>query len=751
MGTVLYMSPEQLRGEAVDSRSDLWSFGVVAYELLAGVSPFQAHSGAASAMRILSEEPPALASVPGVPDWLAELVNQLLQKAPGQRPQSASEVLSRLVHPSSSSHSKLERQLTVWRRRAVTPRRTLIVASVIILMSILGALVHRQRSQKVTEKDTLVLADFKNTTGDAVFDDALKRALSVQLDQSPFLNVASDVKMASTLRMMGREKEERLTEDVAREACQRSGSKAMVSGSIAPLGNQYLMGLEVVNCFTGDKLAQEQVQVATKEEVLKALGTVATALRAKLGESLPSIQKFDAPLEEATTASLDALKAFSMGMKASSDKGSPAAIPFFKRAIELDPNFASAWAHLGAVYYSHLQANAASENVKRAFELRARVSEREKYFISSFYYASVTGEIDKASQTCELWAQSYPRDVRPRSYLGYHYMMLGQVEKALEESQQALRLEPDFVNNYVNLAWSYFGLNRLDDAKAIFEKALARKLDAGYLHAGLYFLAFARRDDEQMKRQVAWSVGKRGEEDLLLAAQANTEAYYGRLAKARELSRRSVELALNNEAKESAALWQAIAALREANFGNTAEARQLAQGALGIGPDIKGKVLTALALARVGDAAEAQAIANDLRKDLPLNTLLSYYWLPAIYGAIEIRGNNSAKAIDILEARTPYEDNAPIPFIRHVVRGEAYLQARRGKEAAAEFEKILHPPEQNFHTFVLARLGLGRAYAIQGDRARSRAAYQDFLTLWKDADPNIPIFQQAKAEYARLE
>ncbi|HUJ83511.1 MAG TPA: hypothetical protein VLW83_16615, partial [Candidatus Acidoferrales bacterium] len=631
------------------------------------------------------------------------------------------------------------------------------IALVVVAAVVAGIFYMRPRpAAPLAEKDTIVLADFDNTTGDPVFDGALKQALAVQLGQSPYLNILSDRKVGETMRLMGRQPGDRITRDVAGELCVRTGSKAILLGSISNLGGQYVVGIDAVSCNTGDTLAKEQEEAATKQDVLKALSKAASSLRGKLGESLASIQKFDVPVE-ATTTSLEALKAFSMGITTSRTKGDAAALPFMKRALELDPNFAVAYASLGLEYSNLGQASLAAENIKKAYALRDRVSEHEKYRITALYYDTVTGELEQASQVYELWAKSYPQDLVPPNNLGNIYGQLGQYEKAAVETQESLRLEPNAVNGYGNLAQNYLALNRPDDAKKAIEEAQGRHLDGDFLHWTIYQEAFLKGDAAEMERQVNWAAGKPGSEDQLLAFQSDTEAYYGRLVRARDFSRRAVDSATRNDSKETAALWQANAALREAEFGNTAAAKQGAAAALALAPGRDVKMFAALTLARIGETARAKAIVDELEKSYPSNTMLKIYWVPTIKAAMELNTNNSAQAAVFLEAAAPYELGDP-PQLQLgtlypvYVRGEAQLTAHNGSAAATEFQKFLDHRgiTLNYPLGALAHLGLARAYALQGDGAKARAAYNDFFTLWKDADSDIPILQQAKAEYAKL-
>ncbi|MGA8103241.1 MAG: tetratricopeptide repeat protein, partial [Candidatus Acidiferrales bacterium] len=631
-------------------------------------------------------------------------------------------------------------------------------AVVVVVASVVAGLYFRFRpTAPLAEKDTIVLADFDNKTGEPVFDDALKQALAVQLGQSPFLNILSDRKVEETLRLMGRPSSERVTRDVARELCVRTGSKAIMLGSISNLGGQYVVGIDAVGCSSGDTLATEQEEAATKQEVLKALGKAAASLRGKLGESLASIQKFDVPVE-ATTPSLEALKAYSMGITTQRTRGEAAAIPFMKRALELDPNFAAAYAGLGVEYSNLGQISLSAENIKKAYALRDRVSEHEKYRIADLYYGTVTGELEQDSQVCELWAKSYPQDFVAHGNLAYVYTELGRYEKAVAETQEALRLEPNTVSSYSNLAGFYLAVNRPDDAEKMIEQAQERKLDGDLLHTIIYQLAFLKGNAAEMERQVAWAAGKPGDEDRLLSIQSDTEAYYGRLLRARDFSRRAVDAAVRDDSKETAALWQVNAALREAEFGNPAAAKQDVAAALALAPGRDVQLLAGLALARIGETAHAKAIVEELEKNYGSDTILKVYWLPTIKAAAELNANNAAQAVVFLEAAAPYELGEPpqLPFATMYpvyVRGQAQLLAHNGAAAAAEFQKFLDHGgiTINFPLGALAHLGLARAYVLAGDTPKAKAAYQDFFALWKDADPDIAILIAAKAEYAKLQ
>jgi eukaryotic-like serine/threonine-protein kinase len=634
------------------------------------------------------------------------------------------------------------------------------VISLAVISLAAGALLLSTRSRPVlTNTDYVLISDFVNTTSDPVFDDTLKQAVSVQLSQSPYLNILSEARIRTALQLMTKPPDTKLSPEVAREVCQRTESKAYIAGSIASLGSQYVVGLNSVNCQTGERLAQEQAVADDKEHVLKALGGAATKLRAKLGESLNTVQRYDVPLPQATTPSLEALKAYSMGDIARDRKGDAAAIPFFQHAVEIDPQFALAYDALGITFSNLDEPGLAAENITKAYEMRQRASEREKFQIIANYSQIVTGELEKANQICELWAQAYPHDVYPHNLLGVNYEFLGQYEKAIAEMQEAVQRNPDGVILRSNLMDDYVALNRLDEVEITFRQALARNLDHPYLHADMYGVAFLRGKAAEMDRQIAWSMGVQGGEDLLLSAASDTKAFYGNLVKAREYSRRAVAAALRNNQKETAAEWQMNEALREAEFGNFELARQQTTQALSKASSRDIKILAALTLARGGDFSGARTMADDLAKLFPLNTVINGYWLPTIRAAIEINQGAPAKAIERLAPAVLYESGYPNPqvevgrFLYPVfLRGQAYLRMQQGNAAAAEFQKILNAPGLilNCPLGALARLGLARASALRGDLSKARSGYQDFFALWKDGDSEIPILRQARAEYSNL-
>jgi DNA-binding winged helix-turn-helix (wHTH) protein/tetratricopeptide (TPR) repeat protein len=641
----------------------------------------------------------------------------------------------------------------------------------IIAGAAVGALwrLHRAAFQ-ITQKDTIVLADFANGTSDAVFDDTLKTGLTVSLRQSPFLNLLPDSEVAKALQQMTRPPGTKLTPEVTREVCQRAGSKAYLAGAIGSLGSEYVIGLKAVNCQSGDALAQEQVTAASKEKVLDALGAAASKLRGELGESLATVQKFDIPLVQATTSSLEALKALSLGRKASDEKGPAAALPYDERAISLDPNFAMAYRALGIDYANLSELGRARDYFSKAFQLREHASEREKLTISAEYYSYATGELDKAAKTFEEEMQIYPREDAAYVNLGLVYAAEGQYEKAAEITKQAASFAPGSVSEYENLANDALALQRYDETRQVIREAQGRNIDDFILHNALYALAFVGADPGAMAAQQQWFAGKPEFENVGLALASYSEAYFGRLSKSRELTKQAVSSAVRADNKENAAVYLAIAAQREAAVGNPAQAQQAAAEALKISPASQGaESEAALALAMAGDSMRAESLAQDLNKRFPLDTQMQSLLLPPIQAQLALNKKNPEAALAALQAAAPVE-LGQIPFVNNIsclnsvyVRGEAYLAAGQSSAASAEFQKILEHNGivWNCWTGALAHLGLARARAlqsrtsqgadVQAARLRALSAYKEFLALWKDADPDVPILKQAKAEYAELQ
>jgi serine/threonine protein kinase/Flp pilus assembly protein TadD len=776
VGTVAYMSPEQVRAKELDARTDLFSFGVVLYAMTTGVLPFRGESSGVIFKAILDAAPTSPVRLnPDVPPELERIIDKALEKDRNLRYQSAADMradLQRLKRDCESGHSPAASSgaLAINRVSAIQgwkPWKIALPVLTVVLVMAGGLYFRPHRSKPLTDKDTVVLADFANTTGDAIFDDTLKTALNVSLRQSPFLNVLPDTEVAKTLQLMTRPTNTKLTPEVTRELCQRAGSKAYLAGSIASLGSEYVLGLKAVNCQSGDTLAQEQVTAAAKEKVLDAIGKAASKLRGELGESLGTVQKFDVPLEQATTSSLEALKAYSLGQRASNEKSPAAALTYDQRAIKLDPNFAMAYMAVGGEYVGLGQVGRASDYFRKAFRFRERASEREKLTITAQYYSYVTGELDKAAQTFQEEIENYPRLSAAYGNLGNTYGAQGQYEKAAEITGQSLRLAPAAAD-YVNLATYALALQRFDETKQIIHEAQARRLDEFPMHSALYALAFIG-DSEAMAEQQRWFAGKPEFENYGLALASDTEAYAGHLGKARELTKRAVDSAVRADSKETGAIWQAIAAQREATYGNATEARQTAAEALKLAPASQGaESEAALAFAMAGDTERAKSLAQDLGERFPLDTQMQSLWQPAVQAQLALDRKNPASALNALQAATPIELGL-IPFVNNIsclyhvyVRGEAYLAAGRGSAAAAEFQKIIDHSGivWNCWTGALAHLGVARANALQSRtsqgadadaaRVRALAAYKDFLTLWKDADPDIPILKEAKGEYAKL-
>jgi eukaryotic-like serine/threonine-protein kinase len=706
-----------------------------------------------------AHDPEYIVTVPGRGYRFAQKVAELTEPD-GDLIVHSSSIQSVTVEESESTlDSAAVASSSQFRQRRRTP--ILAASGLVVLLAVIavGTFFYTRKAHTLTEKDTLILADFTNTTGDTVFDGTLRQGLAVQLAQSPFLNIVSDKKLAETLRFMGEPPDARLTPAIARDLCQRVGSRAYLSGSIGSLGTQYVLGLSAVSCRTGDALAQELVTADAKERVLKVLGEAAAKLRAKLGESLSSVDKLDTPLEQATTSSLEALEAYTLGEKtAYGMSDSAAAVHFFQRAIRLDPNFALAYEALARSFYNIGEAGLAADNAKKAYDLRDRVSELEKLHIEGHYYNYVTGDLEKARQTYEIWAQTYPRDSKPRISLASLYRSFGQYDNSLAEMREAFRLEPASGLNYSDLLACYSTLNRLDEAQATGEEALAKNLDSPGLRFSLYSLAFLRNDAAGMAKQVAWSAGKPGVEDFMLFAESDTAAYSGLLEKARELSRRAVASAERAKENETAAGYEAGAALHEALYGNVSEARQRAAAVLALSTGRDAQDGAALALAFAGNTVRAQALADDLAKRFPEDTNVLFNYLPTLRAQLALNRNNPSKAIEALKAAAPYELGTPgnsefsLDLYPVYVRGEAFLASHQGSEAAAEFQKIIDWPGvvQSAPIGALAHLEIARAFAQAGDTEKSLVQYREFLTLWKNADPDLRIFKEANAEYKKL-
>jgi len=769
LGTVAYMSPEQVRAKELDVRTDLFSFGAVLYEMCTGTLPFRGESSGVIFDAILNRPPlPPLRLNPDMPPQLERIINKALEKDRNLRYQHAADMrtdLQRLKRDSESGRTSAASSGTVALAEAPAARFAKlwrIAVPVLLVALLLGVgLYYRSRpqSKRLTDKDTIVLADFANTTSDAVFDGTLRQGLAAQLEQSPFLNLLSDDRIAHTLTLMTQPKDARLTHQLAREVCQRTASTATIEGSIASLGSQYVLGLKAVNCSNGDALADEQVAANGKEQVLKALGEAATKLRERLGESLSSVQKYDTPQEDVTTSSLEALHAYSLGVKALHEESDLAAIPFFRQALEFDPTFAMAYEALGTAYSNMDEVTEATLNLERAFALRDRVSTKESYRIVAHYYDIAKGDLQKAGEVYRLWAQTYPQDTVPLDRLGNDYLALGRYPEGLDLFLEEKKVAQSGFLNYDNLVAAYINLNRPQEARQAVEEGVAsHKLEDGGAHVDLYDIEFLEGDSESMKRELAWAAGKPEYEMFLLQFQSDTEAYYGRRRAAAAFTQRAVEAALRDNAREKAAVYLVNAALREVEVGDPVRARKSADSALALMSSKNVRILVALALARTGSAGRAEAIANELAKARPSDTLLNFYWLPTIRAAVKLDRNQPAKALEFLQSAANFELGGPRPLSPSTLypvylRGQAYLLLHQPDQAAVEFQKFLDHPGcvWNFILGALAHLQQARAYGMAGKKTKARTAYQDFFNLWKDADPDIPILKEAKAEYAKLQ
>jgi tetratricopeptide (TPR) repeat protein len=628
-------------------------------------------------------------------------------------------------------------------------------AALVLIAALAGVLFYRHRAPALTEKDAILLADFVNTTGDSVFDGTLKQALAVQLEQSPYLNILPQSRIQQALRFMGRPADERVTSEVAREICLREGVKAMLTGSISSLGSHYVIDLNAINAQTGDSLARAQVEAENKEQVLKSLDQAASSLRSKLGESVASLQQFATPLEQATTSSLEALNEFSVGQAAHQRQEDELAVPHLKRAVELDPNFGMAYATLGVVYGNLTQNKLSTENLRKAFDLKDRASEREKLYISAHLYDEDTKEVDKAIEVYEEWKKIYPRDTVPWDNLSLRYEGIGQHEKALANASEAMRLNPKDSYAYQNLAEDYVRLNRYDEGKALVEKAIAQGLNVDSSRFTLYEIAFVRHDEGAMQQQVEALKGKLYEAIILLF-KGQAECSLGKVQASRQTFTQAVSLAEGRSMKEFAGVLRGLQGTCDSELGNPAAARQVVSKALVESNDKATRDIAAGVLARTGDLTHAQKLLDDLAREFPSDTVLNRADIPTARALIELQRNSPEKAIALLEGARPYELGAgpgATGYWPNYIRGEAFLKARQGAKAAGEYQRILDhqgvDPTNPLYT--LAHLGLGRAYTLQGDTVKAKTAYQDFFAVWRDADPDIPILNEARAEYAKLQ
>jgi serine/threonine protein kinase/tetratricopeptide (TPR) repeat protein len=767
LGTVSYMSPEQVRAAAVDGRTDLFSFGAVLYEMATGKLAFGGESPGIIFDAVLNRVPvPPGRLNPGLFPELERIIGKCLEKDRDIRYQHASEIRSDLQRLKRGTDSRPA--ITVAEPAcAVSGRKRwkVIVSGVAVLaaLAVTGSLYFRdlRAAPKLTDNDKIILADFANKTNDPVFNETLRQGLAVQLQQSPFLSLVPERRIQQTLRLMGQQPDARLTSAIAREICERMASAAVLEGSIANLGTQYVLGLRATNCRTGDVLDEEQAQAAKKEEVLNVLSRVASQFRTRVGESLATVEKYNVPLSEATTPSIEALKAYTTAYQIDMSMGTAASVPYYKRATEIDSGFAAAYANLGLSYSILGESVLSTENLTKAYQLRDHASEAERFFINLNYDRSVTGNLEKAQQTCELWIQAYPRDASYSLCAGYISQGMGDYEKSIKWARRAIDLEPDVVYGYLNSAISSIYLSKLDQAESIILQASQRKLDAPDFMIQRYYLDFLKGDRAGMEHEVALSRGIPGIGDLLVHSEALAFANSGHLKQAVQMSERAVEIALLADQRERAATYKSGAAVVQALFGNASEAKRNALAALNLSDGRDVAYAAAFALALSGDTSRPQMIADDLEKKFPEETAVRFSSVPTLRALLVLKQKQPGKAVEQLQVAMPHELGLPrIAFSAFYgalypvyVRGLAFLAADQGAEAAAEFEKIL-----NHRGIVLAdpigalaHLQLGRALAMSGDKTKAKALYQEFFTLWKDADPDIPILQQAKTEYARLQ
>ena len=762
LGTTSYMSPEQVRGEDLDARTDIFSLGVVLYEMATGKRPFAGKNRVLLMNAILNEKPSAPSTTnPELPAALDAIIARSLEKDREKRYQHAADIssdLQQLKRDTVSGPVAVRATVPVKRQSRIARTQKLALAGVLAISAIASAaFLYFRRSSVLTERDTIVLADFTNTTGDPVFDGTLRQGMAVQLEQSPFLSLVPEERIRQTLRLMGQPADSRLTPEIAGEICERTASTTVLDGSIASLGSQYVLGIRAKDCRTGKVLAEQQVQAARKEDVLNALGKIASQFRTRLGESLATVEKYDTPLAEATTSSLEALRAYTEGLNLNLLSSSSAAIPFFKRAIDIDPKFAMAYAALGRMYGDMGENTVSAESTTRAYELRDRASDKEKFFISASYDLQVTGDLEKAQQTCELWAKAYPRAMVPHGFLaGIIYPSFGNYEKSIEEGTIAIRNEPDFGIGYQILSSSYVALGRMEEAQNALDRASERRLQVAFISIEQYSIAFLKGDKVGMEREVAKTRGVPGVEDWMSNNGGLVLAYSGHLKEARSRSQRAIDLARQEDQREMTALYETDAALREAFFGNTVLARQRAVTALRLSTSRDVEYAVAFALAMSGDSSQSQTLADDLSKRFPQDTRVVFTYVPTLSALLALNHRDPSKAVEMLQPTIPYELAARTRSHRlypPYLRGEAYLAKGQGQQAVLEFQKIVDHRGIVLYEPIgaLAHLQIGRSYAIAGDTAKAKAAYEDFLTLWKDADPDIPILQQAKTEYAKLQ
>src|SRR5215213_4573920 len=789
MGTSHYMAPEQARGKPVDARSDIWSLGVVIYELVAGRTPFEGETSTDVIVAITQKEPPPLARfAPNVPAELDWIVMKALRKDRDERYQTVKELLTdlrrlkqrlefqaeleRSAAPSSFSGSKVIAPPTTPERVVPTAEKTISqvssaeyiasgikrhkLAAAIVAVMVIAAIgsafyLYKRNSNRLTDRDTVLLTDFVNTTGEPVFDGTLKQALAVNLGQTPFLNLFPEDRVRETLRFMGRSPDDRITRAVGREICERQNIKAMLTGSIASLGSHYVITLEALNPRSGDPIAREQIEAESKEKVLASLGTAAMNLRKKLGESLSSMQKYDVRIEQATTSSLEALKAFAMGNEERARGRGPESLALYKRAVELDPNFAMAYARIGVHFGNYEQLEAAREYVQKAYDLRERVSERERFYILEKYHTFITGETDKTIETLPTWSRLYPNDFIPHNNLSFNYKLVGRHEESLKEALEAVRLSPNNLSARDNLIGSFMGLGRFDEAEQAEREAQKINANSPSAHEHNYFFAFLRRDQATVDREAQWAKG-RPEEPKFTAMRTASALFSGKLKEAEALTNRGLEILKTQNRRENASSMLNNFAGELVILEKCEQARDKVKAALNLVRGEKTLANAAMIYAACGDQGQAQSLLEEARAAYPKNTVINSILTPLVNAGIEKSRGNFTQAIQLLEPVRSYELGIILGVSVNYARGNLYLQQRMGNEAAREFKTIIDHPGVDFLSLshALAHLGLGRALAMSGDTAGARKAYQDFFALWKDADPDLPVLIQARKEYEQL-